>query len=578
MKRRDRVGLRRGWWLLAIQGLLLVLLLVFGLRYLREFSGNLTGKYRQQLTGTASTARLIAEGFFQKYAENLIMLANDPHVREMARNRTPSSFTGDCPMERMFSIHRSEIDALFLMDTTSLVIKRIGNDTIEPDHMMCIGNTMANPLVPPDSVYYSDIFINHKNGKAITLSCPVYDGGVRIGIVRWMITLESISRMFLRTMEGDGHTLIILVDEGGRLLSNEADYYIWLYGSCCDCPEEGERQRHPVIRSLAGLTATGSGILVPGVPGGCSAYGAWSEFFMGDRSRRIVVMMPTGALEDAMFQHRAITFGLMGVALVIILSMTVFIFITRGRKVQLETEARYLGRLAETQMQLSEERERRLSAQITGREQERQRISRELHDGLGQMLLALKLRLRGTGGVSLRSSAGTVPLPEASGGDALALLDQTITEVRRISDGLAPVMLQELGLLKALEKYCRQMGDHAGIRIDFVHYGPGILPDGGQGTHLFRIVQEGVTNAIRHSSATEVNVQLLASYDRITVLIQDNGSGIGPGTLHNPEGTGIDNMRDRATIMGGRFDIVSSPDEGTTITVKIPVHHERRDN
>lgn len=540
-----------------MQGLLLVFLVVFGIRYYRESSQNLTEQYRQQLAGTSATARLSAESFFRKYSENLRLLARDPGLRVLISGEEDTADAPFCLMENLFSIHRTEVDALILMDTTSLVIKRIGNDTIEPDHMMCIGNTMANPVVPPDSVYYSDIFVNHKNQKAITLSCPVYENGQRVAIVRWMVTIESINRHLMQALEEDELTHFVVFDEEGRLLSSDEDYYGWLCGVAgCDC--SGDWYRRPVIRSFGRLKMTGSGTLELAPPG-CRVYGAWSELTVGSRSWRIMVMMPVVELESVMSRHRATTMAMTGVVLAISISMLFVVLNMRNKRSKLETEARYLERLARTQTQLKEEREQRLSAQITGQELERQRLSRELHDGLGQMLLALKLRIQ-----------GEAPQSDVASSEPIALLEQTITEAKRISEGLSPAVLHELGVLEAIEKYCNSSSQHTGITIDFVHYGLDGNINKEISTHLYRIVQEGVSNAIRHSHASEINIQLLAGQIRITLLIQDNGKGFNPEARDHKKGTGLDNMRDRATILNGTFDLTSTPQEGTTIVIKIP--------
>ncbi|MFO7722038.1 MAG: histidine kinase, partial [Bacteroidales bacterium] len=455
MKKRFKVDLR-GIWLILLQCLLLSGLLWFGNRYHREFEENLTGKYRQQLSNTAAMARLSVISYFEKFSQNLINLSHHPEVIRMAVTRTPSPAHLHCPLENLFSVHQAEIDALILMDTSSLVIKRIANDTADLHHMMCIGNARANPQVPRDSVYFSDIFINHKNQKAITISCPVYEQDKRVGILRWMITIESINNHLLHAVDQDPNVHFAITDEDGRLLSNAGAYLSWLCENLCQCGEI--KIQGALVGNYGALGMNSSGKLNL-QPLGCEVYAAWNTFFVGKREWKLLVMMPGNELDQALWKHGTITYGLTAVALILILSLTILYFTTRMKKTRLETEARYLAQLAETQTLLNEEREKRLSAQITGQERERHRISRELHDGLGQLLLAMKLKLK-----SNRDSMSPENTHDAAS-DISGLLNEMIDEVKRISYGLSPAILLELGIDKALNRYCREMAERSGVRI-----------------------------------------------------------------------------------------------------------------
>lgn len=558
----------KGWWLIALQSLLLVFLILFGINYQREFEENLTGKYRQQLTNTASTAKISVLNYFEKFSGNLVNLSHDPAIIEMARTAKASGKnTGYCPMENLFRVHRHEIDALILMDTSSLVIKRIADDTLVFQHMMCIGNERANPHVPADSVYYSDIFINHRNQKAITLSCPVYYYGIRVGILRWMITIESINNHFLNIINSDRQAHFIITDNNGRLLSNPELFKDWLCKNMCRCKEF--RIQGSVVKDYKMLTSEGSGNLNL-LPFCCRVNAAWSSFSMGNKEWKLMVMLPVKELENAMWKHGAITWVIIAFAFVIIISMTILIVTTRSKKLRLETEAGYLGKLALTQSQLREEREKRLSAQIAGQERERKRISRELHDGLGQLLLTMKLRLNVTNRKNASSGNGHENLIQQEQ-EIQEMLGKTIEEVKRISYGLSPVLLDELGIIKALERYCQDMSQMSGLTIEFVNYGITGFNDQEKCTHIYRIVQEAVTNGVKHGNPTEINVQLLAGNERITLMIQDDGNGFDIDLLQNGEGNGIANMRDRAKILGGDFMLSSKPGEGTSIIVKIPL-------
>ncbi|MFO7722407.1 MAG: ATP-binding protein, partial [Bacteroidales bacterium] len=133
-----------------------------------------------------------------------------------------------------------------------------------------------------------------------------------------------------------------------------------------------------------------------------------------------------------------------------------------------------------------------------------------------------------------------------------------------------------LGIDKALNRYCREMTERSGVRIEYVSYGIHLPPGNDSSTQIFRIAQEALTNAIRHGQPSEINVQLLGSRDKITLVIQDDGSGFDPAVVRFKKGTGLDHMRDRVTILHGTFELDSAPGAGTTITVKIPSEHEKQ--
>jgi two-component system sensor histidine kinase DegS len=220
--------------------------------------------------------------------------------------------------------------------------------------------------------------------------------------------------------------------------------------------------------------------------------------------------------------------------------------------------------LALSSEKLREERQKRLTAMIDGQESERIRISRELHDGLGQYLLAIKVRLEEIGA-------------HVSGklNDDLSVINgmfvETIDEAKRISNNLMPLMLDELGIVTALNNLCNELSATTKIKIDFVSFG---IPDHINNkitTYIYRILQEALSNAVKYSSATEINVQLLGNKEQINLIVQDNGKGFIIDTSQKVKGNGLNNISERATILNGIFEIESKIGEGTILNVKIPL-------
>ena len=212
---------------------------------------------------------------------------------------------------------------------------------------------------------------------------------------------------------------------------------------------------------------------------------------------------------------------------------------------------------------IREERERRLSAVYDGQEMERQRISRELHDGLGQRLVGAKLQLENCEGQDFPCLQKTY---QEIKGTLVSLIDET----RQISNDLMPPALTELGLVQALGNLCRNISQQSGLAIDFYSHGAEPLPGNKSAVYIYRIAQEALSNTIRHSGASNISMQLTGNKEYLIFLFEDNGKGFEPERAGAGPGNGLSNMRERAMLLGGTFNLETSPGMGTTIRVKIP--------
>ena len=213
--------------------------------------------------------------------------------------------------------------------------------------------------------------------------------------------------------------------------------------------------------------------------------------------------------------------------------------------------------------ELEEEKTRRLSSLIDGQEIERQRISRELHDGLGQYLIAIKLKLENIINTE-KTNKGLIL-------DVQQMFDTTIDEIRKISDNLMPSILKELGLEIALRNLCKMMAHASNIKITFETLPLKKKIDERISTYLYRISQEALNNVVKHSLATEVSIQLLELRNHYELIIEDNGKGFDFNNEFKSKGNGIYNMRERTSILGGTFELSTNNKSGTTIKVKIPL-------
>ncbi len=202
---------------------------------------------------------------------------------------------------------------------------------------------------------------------------------------------------------------------------------------------------------------------------------------------------------------------------------------------------------------------------IDGQEIERQRLSRELHDGIGQSLIAIKMKLD-----------SLTYLPEKEIKENLESIkvqfDHIIDEIRRITTDLMPPVLDEFGLVIALFNLCEDSSRASGIKVKFEHRVRTDLWNKKIQTHLYRIFQEAIHNIVKHSGAKQGYLRLTSHGEDIYLSIQDDGIGFRPKIPMNQGGHGLHNIHERVNLLNGSIDIKSAPGKGTLIQIKVPLH------
>jgi two-component system sensor histidine kinase DegS len=206
-------------------------------------------------------------------------------------------------------------------------------------------------------------------------------------------------------------------------------------------------------------------------------------------------------------------------------------------------------------------------AKVTAaQEEERQRIARELHDGLGPDLASLNLRL-----LTVRRLLERDGHPAAGEIEELAEQAQaSIRDIRRLIKDLRPVALDELGLVPALREYLARCEQEHNLVVDFAANEGKRLPAAIE-TALFRIVQEAVANVLRHAQAEQVCVTLIRDDHQARLCIADDGQGFDTRRPRSSKHVGLWSMRERVEQLGGWFDVRSTPGEGTTVTTIVPL-------
>ncbi len=213
---------------------------------------------------------------------------------------------------------------------------------------------------------------------------------------------------------------------------------------------------------------------------------------------------------------------------------------------------------------LESEKKLRLRSVLDAQEEERQRLSRELHDGLGPLLLTGKMKLEAA--LESDKNGMTTAVKEVMG-----LFAETVQEIRNISNNMMPSGLKEFGLKVAVEDLCRQIQENNGLKIhchialEKAHYGKTVA------IYLFRIAQEALNNVLKHAQATEIFLNLEEIDGHLYFTLSDNGRGFDPSRNERPRGNGLINLKERVNLLNGFFELTTAPGKGTRIDIDIPV-------
>jgi len=239
-----------------------------------------------------------------------------------------------------------------------------------------------------------------------------------------------------------------------------------------------------------------------------------------------------------------------------------------GRDVTKEKKLEEERKQFELELIKSREVLRKLFANLQSvREEERTRISREIHDELGQALTALKMDLYWLDN-KLVSDDKVLQKKTKS---MLNLLDTTIQRVKRLSADLRPGLLDDLGLVAAIEWQAGEFQDHTGIKCRVTFRPEDISIDADKATAIFRIFQETLTNIARHARATTVNISLKKKDNKIILRVKDNGIGITQEQISGTKSLGLIGMKERVFPFNGNLKIVGEKGKGTTLSVTLPL-------
>ncbi|MEO7309676.1 MAG: sensor histidine kinase [Chitinophagaceae bacterium] len=203
---------------------------------------------------------------------------------------------------------------------------------------------------------------------------------------------------------------------------------------------------------------------------------------------------------------------------------------------------------------------------LQAEENERERIARELHDGVGQMMSAAKMNLS-----AMESDLNLDGGKQKMAYDRIVnLVDESCREVRAVSHQMMPNALLKKGLASAIREFVDNI-DHRVLKVDLYSEGLNERIDANTETVLYRVVQECVNNVIKHSGANHLDISLIKDADGISVTIEDNGKGFDTGQKEGTEGIGLKNVRTRIEYLKGTVDFDSTPGRGTLVAIHVPV-------
>ncbi|MEJ8843516.1 sensor histidine kinase [Lacibacter sp. H375] len=206
-------------------------------------------------------------------------------------------------------------------------------------------------------------------------------------------------------------------------------------------------------------------------------------------------------------------------------------------------------------------------AVLKGEEQERTRLAKDLHDGLGGMLSGIKYSMN-----TMKGNLIMTPDNAQAFERSMDMLDSSIKEMRRVAHNLMPEALVKFGLDTALKDFCKDIHQSGALNVSYQSVGmEGKAPDQTTAITVFRIVQELLNNTLKHAAAKNAIVQLNRTDDQLSVTVEDDGKGFNTAVLEHNRGIGWDNIQNRVDFMKGKLDVKSGEGKGTSVHIEINV-------
>ena len=203
---------------------------------------------------------------------------------------------------------------------------------------------------------------------------------------------------------------------------------------------------------------------------------------------------------------------------------------------------------------------------LKGQEEERSRLAKDLHDGLGGLLSGVKFSIS-----NMKDNLVMTPDNMAVFERSLDMIDTSIKELRRVAHNMMPEMLTKFGLDEAVKEYCNTINATKLLIVKYQSHGMESRLDKSVEIIIYRIIQELLNNTMKHAAATETFVQVIREGNRLNVVVEDNGKGFDMGLPDNNKGAGLANVRSRVDYLKGQLDIHAEPGKGTLVNIEFNV-------
>lgn len=248
-----------------------------------------------------------------------------------------------------------------------------------------------------------------------------------------------------------------------------------------------------------------------------------------------------------------------GILIMLSLALAFIVFFNRSQR-------KILAEQMQMQQLKLEHQEALLYNNLKTQEEERKRIAKDLHDEVGSKLNVIHLNLH-----RLKKNAAANPVLEETVSDIFGVINDTIDTTRRISHDLLPPTLENFGLADAIKELCESYQRSAVLNIQFDHVQGQERPiEKMVEVNLFRIIQELISNSIKHGQATQISIRLLDNHKGLRLEYQDNGRGFDPANLAHKTGLGMQNIESRIQMIHAQQELHSQPGAGFSLIIKYP--------